>query len=177
MNNRRFGVPSYALITAGLSVLAFGAVADVTTPTKTAFDGYMHFCSSTAPEKVNPTPGGTLHIRGATNNNLWQTGNPLIDGEETNKVIVNFSRVTGMVRVHMTLLPDAYPGSSWEITQTLHFRPDGSVPGKGVGHGTGELRGMTIKFNAGDLVFGFNTCSSEPSAILTGVILAPADAG
>jgi hypothetical protein len=177
MSNRSFGVPSYALITTALSVLAIGATADVATPTKEPFNGYLHFCGSTAPEKVIQTPGGTLHIRGATNENRWDTGNPLIDGQETNTVIVNFSHVTGKVRAQMTLLPDAYPGSSWEITQTLHFRPDGSVPGKGVGHGTGALRGMTIKFNAGDLVFGHNTCSTEPSALLTGVILAPADVG
>ena len=52
MNNRSFRVPSYALITSALSVLAFGAAADVTTATKTAFEGYLHFCGSTAPEKL-----------------------------------------------------------------------------------------------------------------------------
>jgi hypothetical protein len=130
-----------AVASAAALVLVIAAPVGGTPATRSPFDGFIHFCSS-GPEDVRVTPGGTVRIRGS-NTNQWATGNPYINGIESNVVLVNFSPVSGIVRLNVTLVPDAFPGSSWEIVQTIHFRPDGSVPSQGVGHGTGALNGMS----------------------------------
>lgn len=177
MKITRIGALSCVSLTAVLLMLAFGSMAAVAPATRTTFDGLIHFCGSGDPDKVLLTPGWyTLHITGATNLNRWATGNPLIDGIENNRVLINFSPTTGTVHIDATLVPDAYPGSTWEISQEIHIMPDGSVTSSGVAHGTGALRTMTLKFKTGVEVPGPNgVCSELPSAVLTGVIVAPAE--
>ena len=164
-----------AVASAAVLVLVTVATAAVASATRTPFVGFIHFCSSGPPDTVIVTPGGTEHIRGATNINQWATGNSLIDGFENNVVLINFNPVSGIVRLDVTLEPAEYPGSTWEITQTIHFRPDGSVPSHGVGHGTGALQGMTIKFNSNGIAFPINLCTPGlPSGLLDGVIISSA---
>ena len=114
-----------------------------------------------------------MHIRGATNTNVWATNNPFVDGPETNEVVsLNVNRQGGgNVTLHATLEPLAFDGT-WEITLNLTIEADG-VFGHGVGHGTGELRGMTIKFNAEPEVLVPNPCSDLPSGVVNGVIISP----
>ena len=155
-------------------VLVTAAPAAVTPASHTEFEGFIHFCGGSPPDTVIETPGGkTLHIRGGSNFNEWVTGNPLIDGPETNSPNVNFNPTSGAVHLDATIYPDAAVGT-WEIAQTLNFRGDGSFSSHGVGHGTGELHGMTIKFTTGDPVVTDNPCSDLPSAPLSGVIVSPA---
>lgn len=152
-----------------LSPLAFG-----NGKTTEEFTGFIHFCGGGPPDKVIVTPGGkTVHIRGATNFNEWVTGNDLIDGAETNVVSANFNQNGGNVHLDVTLVPDAFDGT-WEITQTIKIAKDGSVSGHGVGHGTGELHGLIIKFTAGEEVVVANPCSGLPSGVVEGVIILPA---
>src|SRR4029077_17187707 len=103
--------------------------------------------------------------------NRWVTGNSLIDGVERNTGAANFNN-TGQGVVHLTssLKPDAVNGS-WEI-QTQLSLPD--FVGSGVGHGTGELQGMTIKYTF-DLAAGPSVCMPDgPKGHVHGVILSPA---
>ena len=115
----------------------------------TEFEGFIHFCSSGPPEAFSVTPGGTVHVRGATNTNVWATNNPYLDGTETNEAVtININRQgRGNVTLHATLEPFAFDGA-WEITLILTISKDG-VFGHGVGHETGELRSMVIKFATG----------------------------
>jgi hypothetical protein len=138
------------------------------------FNGLIHFCSSSPAEVIRVTPGGTVHIRGATNTNLWATNSPYVDGPETNEVAsINFNRQgDGNVVLHVSLDPLAFDGT-WEITQKVTVGEEGGL-GRGVGHGTGELRGMTIKFNTGARVLGANPCSDLPSVMVQGTILSSA---
>jgi hypothetical protein len=68
-------------------VLVALAPTDAPSATRTEFEGFIHFCSSSDPEVFRVAPGGTLHIRGVTNTNEWVTNNPYIDGPETNEVV------------------------------------------------------------------------------------------
>ena len=74
----------------------------------------------------------------------------------------------------VTLAPFAFDGT-WEIRQINQLRQNGLFVSKGVGHGTGELRGMTINFTTGQFVFGLNPCSPFPSAEVQGVLRGPAN--
>lgn len=163
-----------AAASVAMFVLVTAALAAVTPATSTEFEGFAHFCVS-GPADFRVTPGGqTLHIRGGTNLNQWVTGNALIDGFETNNVTVNFTPTGGVIRLFRTVQPDAYPGSTWEIVQTNHFNPDGSLSAHGVGHGTGALMGMTMKITARGQVSVENPCSDRNSGVISGVIIAPA---
>lgn len=142
-----------------------------TGPVVTEFAGFIHFCSGGPPDKFFVTPNGeTVHVRGASNQNVWETGNPLIDGAETNQANININPSGGNVQLDVTVYPDGVLGT-WEISQTLHPDDTGTLVGKGVGHGTGELHGMTIKFTAGAIVLtGANPCGPFPSAPISGEI-------
>lgn len=152
--------------------------AAVTPATRTQFEGFVNFCESTAPDGIRITPGGTLHVNGARNRNLWVTGNPLIDGFEENVVDVHLNLDTGNGVVHLavTLSPDAVDGT-WEIRTQLTLRGGASIGGSGVGHGTGELQGMTIKFTIAP-ESGVSACNPDfGGAELRGVIISPATSG
>lgn len=161
--------------TAPSDVAALWAAA-VTPATRTEFAGFNHFCESIPFEDVRVTPGGTLHLQGARNRNQWVTGNPLIDGFEENVVDGNINLRTGTGRgnLELTLRPDAVEGA-WEIRSTVEIL--GGVPAgtSGVGHGTGELQGMTIQFTTEPVGFGQNICNpGRASARVQGVIISPA---
>lgn len=130
---------------------AFRPLADVVPATRTEFAGFICFGGGTDGEVV-VTPGGTLHLRGATNVNRWVTGNPLIDGVEHNLADANIDLKTGSGSIHLSLslTPDAVNGT-WEITQTVTLNESASSNGaaafaRGVGRGTGDLSGMTIEY-------------------------------
>lgn len=163
-----------AVTSAAMLLLVTAALAAVTPATSIEFEGFAHFCVS-GPANFSVTPGGqTLHIRDGANLNQWVTGNALIDGFETNTVSANFTPTSGVVRLFRTVEPDAYPGSTWEIVQTNHFNPDGSLSQHGVGHGTGALMGMTMKITAHGRVSVPNPCSDMDSGRISGVIIGPA---
>jgi hypothetical protein len=160
-----------AVASAAVLVLVIAAPVGGSPATRIEFEGFVHFCAS-GPADVRVTPWGqTRHVRGASNLNLWATGNPLIDGIEINTVSANFTPTSGVIRLFRTLEPDAYPGSTWEIVQTNHFNPDGSLSAHGVGHGTGALTGMTMKITAQGRVPGPNPCSDSDSGRISGVII------
>ncbi len=137
----------------------------------TEFDGFINFCVSDDPSRFMITPGGTLHFT-ASNENRWVTGNPLIDGVEHNTVAanINLKNGEGVVHLDLSLKPDAVNGT-WEIKQQLSL-PE-RVSG-GVGYGTGDLQGMTIKFTTSPAA-GTSVCNPDmPKAPVHGVILSPA---
>ena len=150
--------PLWACLIGIAAVIAAGSVAAVTPATRIEFDGLVHFCDS--------GPDGNL--------NQWVTGNPLIDGFETNTASVNVSPTGVVIHLDRTLEPAAYFGSTWEIVQTNHFNPNGFLSSHGVGHGTGALKGMTMKITAAGRVSVENPCSDRNSGVISGVIIAPA---
>jgi hypothetical protein len=136
----------------------------------TEFEGFVNFCVSDDPSRFKFTPGGTIHF-GVSNENKWVTGNPLIDGVEHNTGAANINLHNGqvVVRLDLSLKPDAVNGT-WEIEQQVR-PPEGST---GVGHGTGDLQGMTIKFTTSPAA-GTSVCNPDmPKAPVQGVILSPA---
>jgi hypothetical protein len=156
--------------TAPPAPLVVRASAAAMSASSTEFDGFDNNCSSADLTRFNATPGGTLHFRVA-NENRWVTGNPLIDGIERNTGAANFNNTgQGVVHLYSSLKPDAVNGT-WEIVTQL------SLPGfvgSGVGHGTGDLRGMTIKFDF-DLAAGRSDCNPDgPKGHVHGFILSPA---
>jgi hypothetical protein len=160
--------PNLARLTAPQGSLRTSEAAAAASSTE--FDGFDNNCLSSDLTKFNATPGGTLHFR-ASNENRWVTGNPLIDGVERNTVAANFNNTgQGVVHLDSSLKPDAVNGN-WEI-QTHLSLPD--FVGSGVGHGTGDLQGMTIKFTF-DLAAGPSDCNPDgPKGHVHGVILSPA---
>jgi hypothetical protein len=141
----------------------------------TEFNGFVDFCASEPPTNFKITPGGTLHFLGA-NENRWVTGNPLIDGVEQNTVLanINLKQGTGDVHLDLSLKPDAVEGT-WEIRQTVNIRDGAPAGSSGVGHGTGDLQGLTIKFTTEPGVAGDNICNADmPVAPVHGEILSPA---
>jgi hypothetical protein len=145
------------------SVTAAGA-------SSTEFDGFDNNCSSGEITDFIGTRGGTLHFK-VSNENRWITGNSLIDGIESNTGGANvISTGQGVVRLSSSLKPDAVDGT-WQL-QTHLSLPD--FVGSGVGYGTGELQGMTIKFTF-DLAAGPSDCNPDgPKGHVHGVILSPA---
>jgi hypothetical protein len=136
----------------------------------TEFDGFINFCQSDDFSRFMFTPGGTIHF-GVSNENRWVTGNPLIDGVEHNTGGANINLNNGqvVVRLDVSLKPDAVNGT-WEIEQQVR-PPEGST---GVGHGTGDLQGMTIKFTTSPAA-GTSVCNPDMGrGAVRGVILSPA---
>ena len=137
----------------------------------TEFTGFINFCVSYPPSTFNLTPGGTLHFT-PSNQNRWVTGNPLIDGVEQNAVVANIDLKNGqgVANLDVSLKPDAVNGT-WEIRQHL------SIPefvSTGVGHGTGDLRGLTIEFTTNP-AGGTSSCNPDmPRGAVQGTILSPA---
>ena len=163
-----------AVASAAVLMLVIAVPVGGSPATRIYFDGLMDSCSGGPPASVKVTPSGTVHIKGLSNINQWATGNALIDGIESNVVMTSFNWKTQVIRLDITLVPDAFPGSTWEIMQAAQFRPDGSLVADGVGHGTGALRGMTIKFTVrpDDPVAGVNLCNPDLNSIpLSGVII------
>jgi hypothetical protein len=144
-------------------------------PTRTSFDGYIYFCSDgQPPDREWFAPGGTLHFRNAGNTNQWDMGNPLIDGIETNEVDLNLNFNGGVGFVHGTspLVPFAVSGT-WQIK--FHVNTSNGTA-RGVGHGTGNLQGMSLKFSnvVSTATTPPNPCNTAPDrAWTTGIITTP----
>jgi hypothetical protein len=126
---------------------------------QTRFEGFIHPCGGEV-TKERATPGEVLH-QVATNRNLWDTGNPLIDGEERNVVRININLKTGrgIANVQSTITPEGVDGT-WELRYQVKVIGNAPATARGVGHGTGELRGMTLKFAAELAEPGTNSCNS-----------------
>ena len=155
---------------------AFRPLAAVLPATRTEFEGFIHFCGGTDPTKINVTPGDILHFKEGTNQNVRVTGNLLIDGVEHNVVDANINLKSGSGSVHLavSLKPDAVEGT-WEIRQTVTISGGAPAGSRGVGHGTGDLQGMTIQFTTEPAVPIANVCNPElPGASLHGVVISPA---
>jgi hypothetical protein len=137
--------------------------------TSTEFDGFVNFCNSDPLNNFKVTPGGTVHFQ-VSNRNQWVTGNPLIDGIELNTGAANINPDgPAIVTLKVSLKPDAVNGT-WEIVQQVR-PPYGST---GVGHGTGDLQGMTIKFTT-EPPSQTSVCNPDMGAGgVHGVILSPA---
>jgi len=136
----------------------------------TPFDGFINFCQAGDPTGFRITPGGAVHF-GVSNENRWVTGNPLIDGVEHNTGGANVNP-HGKVVVNLdnSLKPDAVNGT-WEIQQQFRV-PDGVSTG--VGHGTGDLQGMTIKFTTDPVFLPTSVCNPDLlKSGVHGVILSP----
>lgn len=165
---------SLALTSVTSALLVAIAPAGAPSATRMEFDGFVHSCTSTDAEVARATPGGTLHIRGATNTNDWVTNNPYTDGPESNEVIaINVNpQGHGTVTIHETLRPQAFTGA-WDVTLKLTITEAGLV-GHGVGHGTGDLHGMTLKFTVAPAPGVPSPCNPEfPSYVVSGVIISP----
>lgn len=141
------------------------------------FEGFIHFCESSPAEVFRVTPGGTVHIQDATNRNRWITDSPLVTGDVENIVDANINLnndATGKAHLTVTIRPDVVNGT-WEAKQQLDIV--GGVPSgsRGVGRGTGALRGMTIKYVIEGPMPGDNVCNPDnPIAPVSGVIVSPA---
>ena len=151
--------------------VALRASAEVASASTTEFNGFINFCHAGDPTGFRVTPGGTVHF-GVSNENRWVTGNPLIDGVEHNTGNAKITR-QGQVVVNLdnSLKPDAVNGT-WEIVQQFRV-PDGVSTG--VGHGTGDLLGMTIKFTTDPEFVPTSVCNPDNfKAGVHGVIVSPA---
>lgn len=163
--------------TAPLDVSAPSAAA--APATRTEFRGVINFCESASPDRLIVTPGGTLHLSGLGNRTQWVTGNPLIDGFEENAVLVNVNlkNGTGAAHLDVSLKPEAVNGT-WEVRQTVTISGGAPTGSFGVGHGTGELLGMTIEFTTEPAGAVENVCNPEMGgAGVQGVIISPAISG
>lgn len=143
-------------------------------PSRTGFEGFIYSCDGSPPEEVRVTDGGTLHVRGLSNENRWVTGNPLLDGVVTNVVDLNVELKNGAGHVHGTgtLAPDAVDGE-WKLD--FHIDPSGNawVGARGSGHGTGELTGLSIQWSTtpdDSGTDGLEGCSESSFATVAGVI-------
>jgi hypothetical protein len=141
---------------------------------RTEFQGFIYPCGG-APIDERVTPGGVLHLL-ASNLNQWDTGNSLVDGEETNvaRITIVLKSGRGVANITSTITPEGVDGT-WELRYRVEVA--GANPGgaSGVGRGTGELRGMTLKFTAQSPVPRENSCNAAiPFAVpVSGVIHSP----
>lgn len=178
MNHMPTGIhrPRRLLPGALASILAVALVSPVVASSeRIPFSGVFYPCGGTNGEEF--VTGNVLHFRDASNSNLWVTGNPLLDGPEVNVVNgdINLKTGTGVAHPRTTVHPVAVDGT-WQIQITVVVGATG-LTAHGVGHGTGDLAGMTIFFsNPGDVGIdpADNPCSDLPFAVLIeGEILAP----
>lgn len=151
---------------------AFNSVTEV--PHGTTFEGFIYTCGGSAPEDVRVTDGGTLHVRGARNENRWVTDNPLLNGVVNNVVNFNVEQKNGAGHAHGTgtLVPDAVDGE-WKLDFHIDLSGKAWVGARGSGHGTGELTGMSIQWsgtpdNSG--TDGPEGCSETSFSSVSGVI-------
>ncbi len=111
------------------------------------FEGHLAACDPpTPPVDVIELPGGVQIITFVNTNNVWVTGNPLVDGIEENRVVARFDPESPNIeaRVKVTLDVAAVDGV-WKIRQFLVISPEGTT-GFAVGLGRGDLRGKLIVY-------------------------------
>ena len=137
----------------------------VSAAARTEFEGFIHPCGGALTEE-RVTPGGVVHQL-ATNRNEWVTGVPLLDGVETNvvRIIVNSKTGRGIANVTSTITPEGVEGA-WKLKYQVKVIDGGPATARGVGHGTGELRGMTLKFTADLAEPGQNSCNAEIPVVI-----------
>jgi hypothetical protein len=76
-----------------------------------------------------------------------------------------------VVNLDNSIKPEAVNGT-WEIKQQFRIPPGGT---SGVGHGTGDLQGMTIQFTTEPIIGSPSDCNPDLlKAAVHGVILSPA---
>jgi|SRR4051812_2617355 hypothetical protein len=149
--------------------VAFRSSAVVAPASSTQFDGFINFCEP-GPVTDFKESGTTIHFR-VSNLNKWVTGNPLIDGYETNTGRAVIDPHGLVVNLGNSIKPDAVNGT-WEIKQQFRI-PDGTT--SGVGRGTGDLLGMTMKFTTEPIIPSPSDCNpNEFKGAVHGVILSPA---
>jgi hypothetical protein len=146
------------------------ASAAIATASSTEFEGFINFCHQADLVFTTRSPE-TLHFKVA-NVNKWTTGNPLIDGIEHNTGSAKINpQGQVVVTLKNSLKPDAVNGT-WEMIQQLRI---GDAVSTGVGHGTGDLQGMTIKFTTNPEFISTSECNPDLAhAGVHGVILSPA---
>jgi hypothetical protein len=146
------------------------ASAAIATASSTEFEGFINFCHQADLVFTTRSPE-TLHFKVA-NVNKWTTGNPLIDGIEHNTGSAKINpQGQVVVSLQNSLKPDAVNGT-WEMIQQLRI---GDAVSTGVGHGTGDLQGMTIKFTTNPEFISTSECNPDLAhAGVHGVILSPA---
>lgn len=118
-----------------------------------SFEGQIAFCDPPAPPvDVVELPGGITITTFVNENNVWVTGNPLVDGVEKNRVVVVFDPSlppdvppNNQARVDSSIDVAAFEGG-WRIRQRLEFSPEGTTS-FGIGFGLGDLRGKLIIIN------------------------------
>lgn len=157
--------------TIALSIPAAGAAG-----TTTSWTGRFYPCSGTGGE-VFVSADKIVHLFNSTNHNLWVTSTPLLNGFADNVVdaAINIDTGVGVVHPRESLRPSVYDGT-WESNVLIPPAGSGQPP-RGVGRGTGELQGMTLKFygdGIANLAPGENPCGTLPfAAILHGEIQIP----
>lgn len=113
----------------------------------TPFEGVIAFCDPpTPPINVQELPGGIIILTFVNSNNIWVTGNPFVDGRETNRVRLTIDPASpvDVARIKSEVDVAAVDGS-WRVLQRLEFGPEG-VAGFGIGFGRGDLHGKMILF-------------------------------
>lgn len=163
-----------------LGVAAGLAPADAAATTTVPFTARMYLCSF-EPETDRVSGDKILHIYNAVNHNLWVATTPLITGLEDNSVdaTINLTTGTGVAHAHSVMRPFAYDGT-WQVIVQLTVTPTG-LEGDGIGHGTGALQGMTMKFHPTGAILlqpGENPCSDEFlfAGLLAGEVFIPGNA-
>ena len=135
------------LIVVALVALLFSAGPVAGEAVKIEFSGEMCRAGMVDPGKTWTSPGGIKHIRDMqTSWNVFSEA--LVDGNMRRVMNVNChvpSRIGPFWGTFSLVLTD-YPLSSWEGTYTGYRYEDGLMYSRWVGHGTGDLEGLKIKF-------------------------------
>ena len=166
----------FALVASASALLALQPV-HAAAASVVPFSARMYLCSF-EPEIDRVSGNKMLHLYNAVNHNLWVATTPLITGWEDNTVdgTINLEKGTGVAHAHSVMRPFAYD-ATWQVVVQLTVTPSG-LDAYGIGHGTGALRGMTMKFRGAgaiDLQPGENPCSDVFlfAGLLDGEILVP----
>ncbi len=153
---------------------SFGASAS-----KTEISGYVFNCGVLEEGETRITPGGVLHARGGEDWIIWDVGNALVDGPgilDGSGGGLNFNFNNFIITSHGkgVIYPDAVNGT-WELVANIKVNPNESGVAITSGRGTGELHGMTLKYEARPIEDG--PAAPCPDAFVfevTGVIVEPA---
>ncbi len=116
-----------------------------------AFEGHIVFCAPQQPPiREEVLPDGRVRLTFVNEGNVWLTGNPSIDGIETNTSVATVSpdgdtdvRQRGKVEV-------AAVNGLWRFRQRIFISAETGV-GYGLGFGQGELRGKMMLFETGSV--------------------------
>lgn len=137
------------------------------------FEGFIHFCAESVIESEEVSPDGILMLVARNIGNIWDTGNPLLDGREENRVEATIDLVAGIgeARIRGKLEPGAVDGR-WYFQQQLTIDFAEGDSSRGIGFGTGDLRGRLMLFRTGSFVMAPNSpCPENPSVPLEGRII------